>query len=267
MTAELKDFYEQVSRVFIEKEKWTKKYKIENWRLAYVKRAFEALDLKRGDAFLDIGVGFSGYTVIEAGMRGIRSIGIDISSQAARNARRNAKHVFPPRFDFVDFCVCSASNLPFRADVFSKVCSIAVLEHVPDDEQAVSEISRVLQAQGKAFISVPNCYSRILPIFILHQKVVDREAGHLRRYKAEVLADIFQRKGIKLLNVSYHSHLTKLLQYFLQLIFPQMRNPKSRIWWKLEEKDARLHDIATGTKMSLTLIKSGNRHLDERPSS
>lgn len=77
---------ERNQREYFDKEfKTYKKYRLENWRTSYIRRIFDALEIKsslenRDDLYLDIGVGGSGYTVIEAAKRGVRSIGIDLSS-------------------------------------------------------------------------------------------------------------------------------------------------------------------------------------------
>lgn len=44
-------------------------YKLENWRISFLNRVFQKLQIGKGsknDYYLDIGVGGSGYTVIEA---------------------------------------------------------------------------------------------------------------------------------------------------------------------------------------------------------
>ena len=50
-----------------------------NWRRSYLRRIFKYLKLRKGDKFLDVGVGGSGYTVIEVARKGINAYGIDIS--------------------------------------------------------------------------------------------------------------------------------------------------------------------------------------------
>lgn len=46
-------------------------------------------------------------------------------------------------------------HLPLRDDVFGAIFCLHVLEHVTDDRQAISELHRVLQKGGVAFIMVP----------------------------------------------------------------------------------------------------------------
>ena len=68
------------------------KYHLDNWRISYLRRIFELLEMGEKDVtkgtFLDIGVGGSRYTVIEVARKGYRSIGIDISTEGMRKAHK-----------------------------------------------------------------------------------------------------------------------------------------------------------------------------------
>lgn len=54
--------------------------------------------------------------------------------------------------------VCSAEELPFKEDVFTRVECDAVLEHVECPEQVVTEIQRCLAKGGIAHFVVPFCH-------------------------------------------------------------------------------------------------------------
>lgn len=47
------------------------------------------------------------------------------------------------------------TNLPFADGCFDVVVCIHVLEHIPDDAQAISELCRILKPDGWALVSVP----------------------------------------------------------------------------------------------------------------
>lgn len=66
--------------------------------------------------------------------------GLDISDSAKR-------------FFHKPFIVGSATALPFPDNQFDAVWSITVLEHIPDPEQALIEICRVLKPSGLLFLS------------------------------------------------------------------------------------------------------------------
>jgi len=46
------------------------------------------------------------------------------------------------------FVKCSATSLSFKSNTFDLIWSYAVLEHIPDPEKALGEISRVLKPKG-----------------------------------------------------------------------------------------------------------------------
>ena len=68
-----------------------------------------------------------------------------------------------------------------------KICSVALLEHVADDDLVISEISRVIASNGKVFITVPNAYQRMPPFIRFLYRSHDRKVGHLRHYTVEEL--------------------------------------------------------------------------------
>jgi len=51
------------------------------------------------------------------------------------------------------------TNLPFKSQSFDLVVCCHVLEHIPNDEKAISELFRVLHNDGTALIQVPCNYS------------------------------------------------------------------------------------------------------------
>jgi ubiquinone/menaquinone biosynthesis C-methylase UbiE len=239
MLAQTREHHKYLRQYFDREFKDYDNYKLENWRLSYLQRIFCALNVGNDpkDLYLDIGVGGSGYTVIETTRKGCKSVGVDISLEGVKKARRSATLELGERSNLCNFVVGLAENLPFRDGTFTKISSIAVLEHVPDDKQAIAEIARVIKPSGEVFITVPNAYRRILPVFWLPYYVWDKKIGHLRHYKAENLVTEFSHSGFLPSKVSYSGHLIKVLQNLLSWIFPSFGKVGSRLWWKLEEMD------------------------------
>lgn len=50
---------------------------------------------------------------------------------------------------------CDLQHLPFAANSFDAILCLHVLEHVPDDRQAMQELYRVLKVGGWAILQVP----------------------------------------------------------------------------------------------------------------
>jgi SAM-dependent methyltransferase len=79
------------------------------------------------------------------------------------------------------------SSLPFPDGVFDFVCALDIVEHVDDDDGALSELSRVA-APGAAFLlSVPLHPSR--------WSAFDDFVGHRRRYQPERLLEKLAKHG------------------------------------------------------------------------
>jgi len=227
-------------------------YTLENWRIGYLRRVFKALDIKPDDMFLDVGCGGLGYIVIEVAKRKrCYSIGVDISSVGIRQASSFAKKNLSP-YCTCGFIVCSATHLPFLDSLFSKITLIAVLEHIPNDQVVISEISRICKNKGRVLITVPNSYRRSLPILTLALMKAHKAVGHLRGYKAEDLVNNLMHMGFVPQSLAYHAHFIKGVQCMFQH-FPLTVGDK--VWWMLEDFDARMCKVPTGSAFTVVLVK------------
>ncbi len=104
-------------------------------------------DISDTDNLLDIGSG-EGYWTNQFAKIAKKATGIDPDKKAILDSRA----FFPSKNN--EFEQAMAESLPFENSTFEKVVSVSVLEHVPDQEQALKEISRVLKPEGKLSISV-----------------------------------------------------------------------------------------------------------------
>ena len=71
------------------------------------------------------------------------------------------------------------SSLPFPDGVFDLVCAFDIVEHVDDDDGALSELSRVAAPGATLLLSVP--------LHPTHWSAFDDLVGHRRRYQPEQL--------------------------------------------------------------------------------
>ena len=125
---------------------------------------------------------------------------------------------------------------PLEADVFDKLSSVAVLEHVPDDKQAIAEISRVVKPLGEVFITVPNAYKRIVPIFWLPYYFWDKRIGHLRHYTAEDLTAEFLQCNFSTKETLYTGHMVSCFKHCCHVFFPRFEMKGSTASWKIGGK-------------------------------
>lgn len=213
-------------------------YTVENWRRSYIERIFGDLEVVEGQApYLDVGVGGSGATVIEAARRGVESVGCDLSPEGTLAARRFARAEGVE--DRAHFVICAAESLPFPDRSFRSVSAVAVLEHLDDDRSAVRELARILEPGGKAWLTVPHAFRYmpppVWPLYWWH----DRRIGHKRHYDARQLVELCSKFGLEHVRTRYSAHPVKLLQVAAEAFFQGMRAPHSPAWWRLEQLDRR----------------------------
>ncbi|MDQ6888162.1 MAG: methyltransferase domain-containing protein [Gemmatimonadota bacterium] len=110
--------------------------------------------LGSGDALLDVGCG-AGVLVRLAHRRYRRAVGVDVGFRWLIVARRGLEEVgIAPRL----VCAC-ADHLPFDDGTFDTVTSVALLEHVPDPQLALSEFARVQMPAGRTIVWTSNRFS------------------------------------------------------------------------------------------------------------
>lgn len=209
-------------------------YRLEPWRQSYIRRLSAAGALGGpGAPLIDVAVGGSGYTVIEAAREGRPAVGCDLSLQGMRAARRHAEAQGVG--DRTLFVCCSADALPFAPASFDVGLAIAIIEHVPDDAAALSELARVLRPGGRAVVTVPHALRHFSPVFWLPNLRHDRKLGHLRRYSADTLGADCRRAGLAPVEAQFTGHAVKALQIALTGRLP--RRVADRVWWWCERRD------------------------------
>jgi SAM-dependent methyltransferase len=94
---------------------------------------------------------------------------VDISAPALAKLRGGGGHVV----------LGEVTSLPFADDAFDLVCALDIVEHVDDDDGALSELARVARPGGTVLISTPLHPSRWTSF--------DDFVGHKRRYEPQSL--------------------------------------------------------------------------------
>jgi SAM-dependent methyltransferase len=209
-------------------------YALDPWRVSYLQRLAEA-DALGGDGapLVDVAVGGSGYTVIEAARAGRPAIGCDLSLEGLRAAKRFAEAEGVG--DRVLFVCCSAEALPLADASVDVALAIAILEHVPADGAALDELARVLRPGGRAWITSPHVLRAFSPLLWLPNRLHDRRLGHLRRYSATGLTAAARARGLEPVDVQFTGHAVKLLQL---LVAPRLPGATGeRLWWWSERRD------------------------------
>lgn len=146
----------------------------EKWSISYDERC---IDYARGrfdavagdqplpyDRALELGCG-TGFFLLNLMQGGVARKGsvTDLSPGMVKVALRNAKNLGLP----VDGRVADAETIPYEDNTFDLVVGHAVLHHIPDVEQALREVLRVLKPGGRfvfagELTTVGNFYARWL---------------------------------------------------------------------------------------------------------
>lgn len=109
-------------------------------------RARKMLDLPAGSRVLDLGCAFGfGTRLLQPAYE---TYGHDLSANYIERARRTAKAT--------TFTCGPADCVPYPDTYFDGVLLLDVLEHVPNANAVVLEISRLLRPGGQLIVSVPN---------------------------------------------------------------------------------------------------------------
>ena len=168
---------------------------------------FRRLPVLSGTRLLDLGCG-AGRHAFEAARRGARVVALDtdrgelkqVSAIAAAMDEAGelptGSSIYPASGD--------ATAMPFGDDAFDVVIAAEVLEHIPADQSAMTEIARVLRPGGVAAVTVPAWLPERL-CWLLSDDYHNVPGGHLRiftRYELEVK---LRRAGL-VVGGHHHAH-------------------------------------------------------------
>lgn len=142
---------------------------------------------------------------------------------------------------------CSATQLPFIDNVFDVVYSFGVIHHIPDIEQVLNEISRVLKKSGQFMGMIYNknslLYSYLLYYYGIKQK-------HFSSQSEEQIISAYseRRKGCPYTRVFEKDELENLLEKFgfkkidLRICYDVIDLPgyKRKIKFKLDDENLSL---------------------------
>jgi len=115
----------------------------------------------------------------------------------------------------------SITELPFEDNLFDIVCAFDVIEHVEDDQLAVSEMKRVAKSQGIIYITIPAFMS-----LWSHHDVINH---HFRRYKLAQIEGLFNKKvDGNIIFASYFNFFLFVPIYAVRTISNWVKSGKNR---------------------------------------
>ena len=161
---------------------------------------FDRLKLEEGHMVLDLGCGF-GRHAFEVLRRGAEVVACDM----ALNELHEVRATYAAMAEVGEIKVTSgaftsagdATRLPFQNDTFDRIIASEVLEHIHNDEDALSELFRVLKPQGILAITVPSYFPEKICWRISDEYHAPIEVGgHVRIYRKRELEAKISSAGL-----------------------------------------------------------------------
>ncbi len=166
---------------------------------------FERLGLRSGELLLDLGCGAGRHTFM-ALKAGADVVAVDLSGSGLAIVKEMCVQLKRSGQSAFSGAVIqgNALSLPFDDDTFDRVIASEVLEHIPDDNQAIAEIQRVLRPGGTAAVTVPRYWPERI-CWALSRRYTAGAGGHVRIYRAPRLVVQLQSAGFRFVG-SHHAH-------------------------------------------------------------
>lgn len=208
-----KSHYKQQLTYYEKEFSGNSEYKLSAWQESYIEKIKNFLlnkDFQR-KKLLDIGTG-SGYVAIEMAKLGMNVIACDLSPQAIKNLKRYREALSLQNLRLI---VCNAEKIPLEDGTVDYILANAILEHIPNEKQAIGEWKRILKPGGRMFITVPLKFRFIWPFFWLVNFIHDKRLGHLRRYDLESLTNKFKLNTVK---IFYTGHFVKVVGVLISIL-------------------------------------------------
>jgi SAM-dependent methyltransferase len=166
---------------------------------------FDRLPITPGDRVLDLGCG-GGRHAFEVARRGGRVVAMDTDRDELNRVVATfvamAESGELPEGASGRAVLGDATRIPFGDGSFDKVIAAEVLEHLPADQSAMNEITRILRPGGIAAVTVPAWLPERI-CWRLSEEYHNNEGGHIRIFTRRELVTKLGRSG---LTVSGHHH-------------------------------------------------------------
>lgn len=160
----------------------------------------KSLGLKDGMRVLDLGCGEGRHLHAMYFLAKVHAVGVDLGFDDVVHTRKGFEdHPDPDggekRFSL---SVGNALELPFGDDCFDVIVCSEVLEHIPDYQQAISEVQRILKPGGTLAVSVPRRWPEKI-CWSLAEGYYNTPGGHVRIFKDFELKSDIEKSGLTFL--------------------------------------------------------------------
>ena len=207
---------------------------------------FNRLGITPGNRILDIGCGEGRHTIRTCQEPGAICIGADFGFDNLRTTK--SKLEFHEKLNDLScrnwaLSAMDITDLPFKNNSFDVVICSEVLEHIPDDEKAVSELIRILKPGKILAVSIPRAWPEWI-CWQLSDEYHNANMGHVRIYSKQKIIEKIQSKGPKYVSHHYAHSIHSPYWWLKCLVGPTRTNsPTVNLYhkflvWDLMKKPA-----------------------------
>jgi SAM-dependent methyltransferase len=168
---------------------------------------YDRLGLLPKERLLDLGCG-GGRHAFEAARRGAHVVALDAGRQEIADVRAVfAAMAEAGELDGAAVALAlqgDARRLPFEDASFDRIIASEVLEHIPEDTDALAELARVLRPGGTLAATVPRFGPEAVN-WALSRQYHDVPGGHVRIYRRSQLQQRMRAAGLRPVG-HHHAH-------------------------------------------------------------
>lgn len=159
---------------------------------------YDLLAIREGERVLDVGCGEGRHTSQACKETRCTVCALDIDQTSVAKTNYVLHLMDQEQQSRANWMVLrgDALRLPFKDTHFDKVICAEVLEHVPDDQQTVRELTRVLKDGGTLAISVPTYFSEAI-YWKLSPAYRHQPGGHVRKYRFPELISLLRQNDLR----------------------------------------------------------------------
>jgi len=168
---------------------------------------FNRIHIAPGYKILDIGCGPGRHTCEAYRFEDVTVVGVDLNFNDLTEAHgRLCYHDQLGEHGGGSWGLSTANilNLPFADECFDLVICSEVMEHIPDEQKAIREITRVLKPGKNIVVSVPRFFPELI-CWRLSDEYHHANQGHIRIYKKKEIVKKLEAAGVKKW-ADHHAH-------------------------------------------------------------
>ena len=183
------------------------------------------LGVRPGERLLDLGCG-GGRHAFQAVRMGARVVALDAAAAEVSQVRDTIGAMLDAgevaAEDEAGVVQGDALRLPFADASFDRVIASEVLEHIPEDDAAMAELSRVLRPGGTMAVTVPRFGPEAVN-WALSNDYHDVPGGHVRIYRRSTLMARLRTAGLRPFG-SHHAHALHSPYWWLRCLVGPRRD-------------------------------------------